>query len=84
MSNLKRVSLKDIAKELGVSTATVSLVLNGKNEKGRVSKKMSQKILDKAAELNYVPNTLAKGLKMGKSRTIGLIVADVSNLFLAR
>jgi LacI family transcriptional regulator len=78
---LKRVSLKDIAKELGVSTATVSLVLNGKNEKGRVSKKMSQKILDKAAELNYVPNTLAKGLKMGKSRTIGLIVADVSNLF---
>ncbi len=81
MSNLKRVSLKDIAKELGVSTATVSLVLNGKNEKGRVSKKMSQKILDKAAELNYVPNTLAKGLKMGKSRTIGLIVADVSNLF---
>lgn len=78
---MKRVSLKDIAKELGVSTATVSLVLNGKNEKGRVSKKMSQKILDKAAELNYVPNTLAKGLKMGKSRTIGLIVADVSNLF---
>ncbi|MDI9604272.1 MAG: LacI family DNA-binding transcriptional regulator, partial [Bacteroidota bacterium] len=78
---MKRVSLKDIAKELGVSTATVSLVLNGKNEKGRVSKKMTQKILDKAAELNYVPNTLAKGLKMGKSRTIGLIVADVSNLF---
>ncbi len=78
---MKRVSLKDIAKELGVSTATVSLVLNGKNTAGRVSREMSQKILDKAAELYYVPNTLAKGLKMGKSRTIGLIVADVSNLF---
>ncbi len=78
---MKRVSLKDIARELGVSTATVSLVLNGKNIAGRVSSEMSQKILDKAAELNYVPNTLAKGLKMGKSRTIGLIVADVSNLF---
>ncbi len=78
---MKRVSLKDIAEELGVSIATVSLVLNRKNEKGRVSKEMSQKILDKAAELNYIPNTLAKGLKMGKSRTIGLIVADVSNLF---
>lgn len=42
---------------------------------------MSQKILDKAAELNYIPNTLAKGLKVGKSRTIGLIIADISNLF---
>ena len=78
---MKRVSLKDIAIELGVSTATVSLVLNGKNIAGRVSSEVSQKILDKAAELNYIPNTLAKGLKMGKSRTIGLIVADVSNLF---
>ena len=78
---MKRVSLKDIARELGVSTATVSLVLNGKNTAGRVSSEMSKKILDKAAELHYVPNTLAKGLKMGKSRTIGLIVADVSNLF---
>lgn len=78
---MKRVSLKDIAKELEVSTATVSLVLNGKNKAGRVSNEMSQKILDKAAELNYIPNTLAKGLKVGKSRTIGLIIADISNLF---
>ncbi|BBD44039.1 MAG: LacI family DNA-binding transcriptional regulator [Petrimonas sp.] len=78
---MKRVSLKDIARELGVSTATVSLVLNGKNMSGRVSSEMSQKILDKASELNYIPNTLAKGLKVGKSRTIGLIIADISNLF---
>lgn len=78
---VKRVSLKTIANELGVSSATVSLVLNGKNQNGRVSKKMSQEILDKADELNYVPNTLAKGLKVGKSRTIGLIIADISNLF---
>ena len=77
----KRVSLKTIADQLGVSSATVSLVLNGKNQHGRVSKEMSQKILDKAAELNYIPNSLAKGLKVGKSRTIGLIIADISNLF---
>lgn len=77
----KRVSLKTIADELSVSSATVSLVLNGKNQNGRVSKEMSQKILDKAAELNYIPNSLAKGLKVGKSRTIGLIIADISNLF---
>ena len=78
---MKRVSLKTIANALGVSSATVSLVLNGKDKNGRVSKEMSKKILDKAAELNYVPNTLAKGLKVGKSKTIGLIIADISNLF---
>lgn len=78
---MKRVSLKTIANELGVSSATVSLVLNGKDKNGRVSKEMSKKILAKAAELNYVPNILAKGLKAGKSKTIGLIIADISNIF---
>ncbi len=78
---LKKVSLKTIANEIGVSSATVSLVLNGKNQHGRVSKEMSQRILDKAAELNYIPNSLAKGLKMGHSKSIGLIVADISNVF---
>lgn len=78
---MKRVSLKDIAKTVGVSAATVSLVLNGKNKKGRVSKEVSERILEKAKELNYVPNSLAKGLKMGHSKTIGLIVADISNVF---
>ena len=77
---MERVSLKDIAKAVGVSTATVSLVLNGKNKKGRVSKGMSDKILEKAKELNYVPNSLAK-VKNGHSKTIGLIVADISNVF---
>ncbi|MDD4458634.1 MAG: LacI family DNA-binding transcriptional regulator, partial [Proteiniphilum sp.] len=71
---MERVSLKVIARELGVSAATVSLVLNGKNMNGRVSREMSDKILAKAAELNYVPNSLAKGLKMGHSKSIGLIV----------
>lgn len=66
---------------MGVSTATVSLVLNGKNKNGRVSKEVSLKILEKAAELNYIPNSLAKGLKMGNSKSIGLIVADISNVF---
>ncbi len=78
---MTRVSLKTIAKELGVSTATVSLVLNGKNKKGRVSEEISRKIIAKAKELNYSPNVLAKGLKMGQSKTIGLIVADISNVF---
>lgn len=78
---MERVSLKLIARKLGVSAATVSLVLNGKNKNGRVSKEMSEKIIEKATELNYVPNSLAKGLKMGHSKTVGLIVADISNVF---
>ncbi len=78
---MEKVSLKVIAKELGVSAATVSLVLNGKNKNGRVSEEMSKKIIDKAAELHYIPNSLAKGLKMGHSKSIGLIVADISNVF---
>lgn len=78
---MEKVSLKVIAKALGVSAATVSLVLNGKNKNGRVSDEMSKKIIDKAAELNYIPNSLAKGLKMGHSKSIGLIVADISNVF---
>lgn len=78
---MKKISLKVIANEVGVSAATVSLVLNGKNKNGRVSTKVSRKILEKAAELNYVANSLAKGLKMGNSKSIGLIVADISNVF---
>ena len=66
---------------LGVSAATVSLVLNGKNKNGRVSEEMSKKIIDKAAELHYIPNSLAKGLKMGHSKSIGIIVADNTNEF---
>ena len=78
---MKRVSLRTIADQVGVSTATVSIVLNGKNKKGRVSEETSKKIVDKAKELNYMPNTLAKALRMGSSKTIGLVIADISNVF---
>jgi LacI family transcriptional regulator len=80
---MARVSIKDIAREVGVSTAAVSLVLNGKDENGRIGKEMSEKIHQKAKEMNYEPNNLARGLRMGRSNTVGLIVADISNLFFA-
>ncbi|MDR0681732.1 MAG: LacI family transcriptional regulator [Dysgonamonadaceae bacterium] len=80
---MNRVSIKDIAHELGVSIATVSLVLNGKDKNGRVGKEMAEKIRHKAKEMNYEPNNLARGLRMGVSNTIGLIVTDISNLFFA-
>jgi LacI family transcriptional regulator len=79
----KSISIKTIAKEIGVSNATVSLVLNGKDKEGRVSKQMAEKIRKVAKELNYEANNLARGLRMGKSQIIGLVVADISNPFFA-
>lgn len=76
----KRVSLKDIANELGVSTAVVSYVLNDKYE-GRISEIKAQEIKDTAKKLNYFPNQIAKSLKKDRTFTIGLIIADISNLF---
>lgn len=76
----KKVSLKDIAKEVGVSTALVSYVLNNLKE-GRIRKEIAQKIRDVAKRLNYRPNQIAKSLKTNKTFTIGLIVADISNPF---
>ncbi|MDT0678510.1 LacI family DNA-binding transcriptional regulator [Autumnicola musiva] len=78
----KKVSLKDIAKKVGVSTATVSYVLSKGKESG-VSAEVSEKVKKAAKELKYQPNQIAKSLKMGKTFTIGLIVADISNPFFA-
>ncbi len=80
---VKKVSLKDIAQKIGVSTALVSYVLSGNEEKGRVGKATAEKIRQAAKELNYQPNHIAKSLKTGKTNTIGLIVADISNPFFA-
>lgn len=76
----KRVGLKDIAQELGVSIALVSYVLNNQKE-NRISKEIAEKIRKVAKDLNYQPNQIAKSLKMQKTFTIGLIVADISNPF---
>ena len=75
-----KVSLKDIAGKVGVSTALVSYVLNNLKE-GRISKAVAQKIRETAKELNYRTNQIAKSLKINKTFTIGLIVADISNPF---
>lgn len=77
----KKVSLKDIAEQLGVSTALVSYVLNNKERKGRVGDEMARKIRQLAISLNYQPNFIAKSLQSGKTNTIGVVVADISNPF---
>ena len=77
---VKKISLKDIASQVGVSTALVSYVLNNQKE-GRINKDVAQRIRDTAKRLNYRTNQVAKSLKTNKTFTIGLIVADISNPF---
>lgn len=78
----RNVSLKDIAKKVGVSIATVSYVLSKGKDSG-VSEAVSEKVKKAAKELGYQPNRIAQSLKMGKTFSIGLIVADISNPFFA-
>lgn len=78
-----KVSIKDIAQQAGVSTALVSYVLNGKEKESRVGQEIALKIKQIASELNYQPSHLAKSLRSGKTHTIGLIIADISNPFFA-
>ena len=75
-----RVTIKDIAREAGVSVTTVSRVLNNKAD---VSDKTREKVLKIIDRLNYNPNSIARGLVMNKTYTIGLIVPDISNAFFA-
>jgi LacI family transcriptional regulator len=80
---MKKVSLKDIATAAGVSTALVSYVLTNKEKEARIGEEMAKKIREIARKLNYQPNHIARSLKSGRSFTIGLIVADISNPFFA-
>ncbi len=80
-SSTSMVSIKDIAKALSVSPSSVSLVLTGKAKERRISESLSEKITAKAAEMGYQPNRAAVSLRTGKSKTIGLIVENISNHF---
>jgi LacI family transcriptional regulator len=77
----KSVSIKDIAAKAGVSFTTVSIVLNGRSKEMKISEAMTNKIIKLADKMHYRPNQFAKGLRTGKTNTIGLIVDDISNYF---
>lgn len=76
----KRISIKDVARESGVSIGTVSRILN---QTGRYSKETEKKVLDVAERLNYERNRLAISLVSNESRTIGILVPDITNEFFA-
>lgn len=70
--------MKDVAKEAGVSIATVSHVLNGTRY---VDPSTKNKVEQAINRLNYTRNKVAASLKTEKTHTIGLIVSDISNPF---
>lgn len=78
-----KTTIKDIAKAAGVSISLVSFVMNNQGKRYRVSEEMTKKIFEVAKELNYQPNNAARSLRSGRSRTIGVIVSDISNKFFA-
>src|ERR1700754_3038478 len=80
---MKKVSISDIARKAGVSVSTVSFVMNDKAVKMRISREVIEKVENVAREMGYRPNQLARGLRTGKTKTIGLIVENISNAFFA-
>ncbi|EOY4668237.1 substrate-binding domain-containing protein [Vibrio alginolyticus] len=71
-------TMKDIAKLAGVSTSTVSHVIN----KTRfVSEEISERVNNAAKELNYAPSALARSLKVNRTKTIGMLVTTSTNPF---
>jgi len=78
------VTIQSMAKTLGVSVTTISRVLNGLGEQFRISKKTIELVTTTAEKLNYRPNNIAKGLRLKKSSTIGLILPDITNTWFAQ
>lgn len=70
---MRRVSIKDVAKEAGVSMATVSYVLNH-NTNETISEETAQRVMKAAARLNYVPNLSARSLSSRRSNLIGVLI----------
>jgi len=81
---MKKTSLEDVAKSLGVSKTLVSMVINGKAAHYGISKETEQRVWKKIEEMGFRPNLTARKLRTGKSNVIGLIVADISNPFYAK
>lgn len=71
-------SIKDVAKEAGVSIATVSRVLNDINI---VNEETKKKVQDAIKKLGYRPNIVARSLKTQKTSTIAIVIPDISNQF---
>jgi DNA-binding LacI/PurR family transcriptional regulator len=76
MTEIKKVTIKDIAKSLGVSFSTVAKALN---DDSVVAEETRKRVHEKAKEMGYLPNLMAVGLRSNSTRTIGIILNDIEN-----
>ena len=76
---MKTLTLKNIAKKVGVSTSTVSRVLNGTPSRIPVSEKTKRKVHKLVKELDYHPDVYARSLRSRKSYTVGVVIEDVED-----
>jgi LacI family transcriptional regulator len=75
------ITIKDIAKALGLSTSTVSRALRGSHEISPETKKL---VIEYAEQYNYRPNPIALSLKERRSRSIGVVVCEIANTFFSQ
>jgi LacI family transcriptional regulator len=74
----KPVGLKDLARYLGLSTATISTVLNGSPAASEIPPATQERILAAAEKFNYRPNAVARSLRGMRSHTVGVLVPEIS------
>lgn len=74
-----KITIKEIAKEAGVSIATVSMILNNKDK--NITNATRMRVLDVVKKHNYVPNAMAGSLITQRTHLVGLILPDITNPF---
>jgi LacI family transcriptional regulator len=77
----KKVSMQSVADAAGVARSTVSFVLNGKEKEARISEKVAKRIRMIAHKMDYQVNEVARMLRTGRTNTIALVVANISDIF---
>jgi LacI family transcriptional regulator len=77
----KKLSIHDLAKEIGVSATAISFVINGKAVEKGISEELQKKILAHIKEVGYKPNLVAQSLRTGKTKLIGMMLEDISDVF---
>ena len=78
---MKTIKLKDIAEKFNVSVSTVSKAIAGYSD---IKRETSEKILEYVKKINFHPNSIASSLKTKRTKTIGIVIPDMQNLFFTK
>ena len=78
MASRSRVTIRDVAERVGVHPSTVSRVLNPAT-RGRITPEIVDKVTEAVTDLGYRPNQSAQGLRTNRTRTIGVLIPDITN-----